>query len=995
MQQAYIPPHEMTQEIDIDAMLDYSDSQAGSDEEQEKSEQQIREEKEQSRLEEEKAQRQEEQKRWQEEEAKLQEERLLEEQKLKEQQHREHLKQEQWQQEQWQQEQQQQEQHMQDQWQQEQWQQEQWQQEQQQQEQRQLEQQLLLEEEQRRLEDERNYLAMQNLVLEQQLQEQEREQEEEREGHRAASRENSEGSRTSDGAVSVIVKEGADLNYSLLAKQEAEWRAVAITDGRVRPSSAAEERKAGESFFNFKSFRKPKAKNRPKSFDDPALSSGSDDKREDKRKKGLGSVFNVQKAKNRHSSFHPKKDGEHKEDKDTNDTEFNKDYNNASQNDSNEETMKEQDVVDECLENIQDDDLAAKIVREIQKSTTELNIRSKSLPKLSKASEKSAFGAAAMRFSIKKSKKKDKKKDDETIHDVDQMNGEHIAVDVMVKDVTQLNGVCEDEVEIEANDIEPDTIETENTIEANGLHEASNPEMDEQRLRSQSMTSKREKKAGGPGLGDMFRMRTGSRGRPRQREEEEEGQEEQRKGWKGSGLFGSGKRSKSKTRLPQQAQRREEEQDLEQQEQSLTYEEQEQSLQYEPPEQEDSLTYEQEEPVSAQEQEHTSQEQEQDEAPRKGRKSPGVFGSSGLFGSSKRSKSKTRGPPPQKMKEAEPQELHQLGDNFAHEEIGVEQEQPSPDSQEVQEAPRKSSKSPGGLGSLFSSLSKPRPPPLPSSRPPLPAPTASPPPAQAAAFIRSSSQKSVRRPGLRQPPALRPLDSPPPPPHEVQAAPLTEETPTAQQHEQGSRRQAQQPNILNLDPPRRTPSPCLQAPSPQIQQPSPYVQTSAPSARLDSPSLLIPEPLQEASPLREDPSPQGRQEEAPSPGLDTSFQSSGAGERPRMKGRQSGRFRKSATTPSLASAAPPPGSSAQAHYLASVVAPVQPGASLSRTESYRRARGEPPRRGEQYSSLPRRGRPGGKGVARANSEDSVREAIAREGEHRKGKGKEKGDCTVM
>ena len=79
---------------------------------------------------------------------------------------------------------------------------------------------------------------MQNLALQQQLEAGE-------ELLAVEGREAREGSEGSDGASSVIVKEGADLNYSLLAKQEAEWRAVARRDGRMRPRSAAEERRAG------------------------------------------------------------------------------------------------------------------------------------------------------------------------------------------------------------------------------------------------------------------------------------------------------------------------------------------------------------------------------------------------------------------------------------------------------------------------------------------------------------------------------------------------------------------------------------------------------------------------------------------------------------------------------------------------------------------------------------------------------------------------------
>merc|ERR1711915_312266 len=64
------------------------------------------------------------------------------------------------------------------------------------------------------------------------------------------------------------------------------------------------------------------------------------------------------------------------------------------------------------------DDLATKIVREIQKSTTELNIKSQSMPKLNsnktnnRAAISSVFNGGGLRMSMKKSKKKGEKEDE-------------------------------------------------------------------------------------------------------------------------------------------------------------------------------------------------------------------------------------------------------------------------------------------------------------------------------------------------------------------------------------------------------------------------------------------------------------------------------------------------------------------------------------------------------------------------------------------------------
>ena len=177
---------------------------------------------------------------------------------------------------------------------------------------------------------------------------------------------------------------------------------------------------------------------------------------------------------------------------------------------------------------------------------------------------------------------------------------------------------------------------------------------------------------------------------------------------------------------------------------------------------------------------------------------------------------------------------------------------------------------------------------------------------------------------------------------------------------------------------------------------SPQSQESAlrqPSSLPIQPSLHLREPsplLREPSPLhREDTSPLPTSQE-PQQRLQEPQDSAGV-EKSRQKGRQSGRFRKSATTSSLAAAAPHE-NPAQTRLLNSLVRPEEvalgkSSATVGRTESYRRARGDqPPKRGD---SLPRRGRPV---LPRATSEDSVREAIARQEANRS---KEKNDCNLM
>ena len=951
VQMAYVPPHERTQEIDIDAMLDYSDSQDETDEgmiemededKNAEAERNIQEEEYRKRQEEEMAGR-----------TKMMEK---EEQSLgiaqsnfdhhhesldlvqEEVNHNAHTRQEQ------------------------------------------------LDDEQRRLEEERNYLEMQNLALQQQLEA----------GEELLAVEAREGSEGSDGASSVIVKEGADLNYSLLAKQEAEWRAVARRDGRIRPRSAAEERRAGESFFNFRSFRKPKNKNKvpnqPMSLEDSAMSSSSDDRKEDKGKKGLGGVFNMQKAKKRPASYHPKGNQE----KVAHQNRFSlKDSPTSCTDESNEEAERQDEVVTESSDNILEDDLASQIVREIQKSTTELNIKSRSLPKLGKGSERSVFGAAALRFSMKKSKKRNV---DEIPYRVDETNGHDANVEVVnIHDVEREESdqiqheermdENSDEVIVETEDQSKDPSESlvpkrrekkgggggfgdlfrsksgkigeTNQVETDHHQEYNEDVLDteDHRERSQSMKTNRDRKGGAGGLGEIFRSKSGKIGEHQQIENEDHdamvnGEDTREvsnsmksKREKRGGGIGDMFRARSGSRG------RSRKKELENADEETGKEEFEQ------------------------------------------RKSPGIFGSL------RRGKSRTRIPQPQEevtggKNEDVGQELLQAHPDVQDQEEHTMKESPDRESY-AEEAVAKGRKSPGGgLGSLFFGKGRDRAPPLPSSPPPAtPTETTS-------SFLRSATtQKSVRRPGVRQPPALRPLDRPPPPP---QTSVQEMDLPSFQNDMMPQ--QQEQPNSVHLSNP-------LQELSSQIvpdfnikeadQYPNKEASPQSQESALRQPSSLPIQPslhLREPSPLPREPSPLHREDASPLP---TSLepqqrlqeaQESVAVEKSRQKGRQSGRFRKSATTSSLSAAAPTHENPAQTRVLNTLVRPEEvalgkSNATVGRTESYRRARGEqPPKRGD---SLPRRGRPM---LPRATSEDSVREAIARQEANRS---KEKNDCSVM
>ena len=952
---AYVPPHERTQEIDIDAMLDYSDSQDETDEgmveleEEDKNaetEERFQEEENQKKQEEDMAGR-----------IKMMEK---EQQSLGIAQHNgdychegadtvqeevnrdSHKRQEQ------------------------------------------------IDDEQRRLEEERNYLEMQNLALQQQLEAGE-------ELLAVEGREAREGSEGSDGASSVIVKEGADLNYSLLAKQEAEWRAVARRDGRMRPRSAAEERRAGESFFNFRSFRKPKNKNKvpsqPMSLEDSAMSSSSDDRKEEKGKKGLGGVFNMQKAKKRPASYHPKGN----QDKIPDQNRFSlKDSPTSCTDESNEEAERQDEVVRESSDNILEDDLASQIVREIQKSTTELNIKSRSLPKLGRGSEKSVFGAAALRFSMKKSKKRNV---DEIPYRVDETNGHDTNVEVVnIQDVEKDESdqiqheermdENSDEVIVETEEQKKDPAESlvpkrrekkgggggfgdlfrsrsgkigePNQVETDH-HEEYNEDLldtEDHRERSQSMKNNRDRKGGAGGLGEIFRSRSGKIGEPEHIENEDQDAmvngEDTREGSssmkskreKRGGGIGDMFRARSGSRG------RSRKKELENGEEETGREEFEQ------------------------------------------RKSPGIFGSL------RRGKSRTRIPQPReevtgdKNEQDAGQELRQAHPYIQDQEEHTMKESPVRE-YHAEEAVAKGRKSPGGgLGSLFFGKGRDRAPPLPSSPPPAtPTETTS-------SFLRSATtQKSVRRPGVRQPPALRPLDRPPPPPQgSVQEMDLPSFQNDTMPHQQ------EPPSPLDLSNPlQELSSPILpdfnirEADQYPNRESSPQSQESAlrqPSSLPIQPSLHLREP----SPLPREPSPLHREDASPLPTSQEpqhrlqEAQDSVGVEKSRQKGRQSGRFRKSATTSSLAAAAPPHENPAQTRLLNSLVRPEEAAlgkisTTVGRTESYRRARGEqPPKRGD---SLPRRGRPV---LPRASSEDSVREAIARQEANRS---KEKNDCSLM
>merc|ERR1719458_1947973 len=201
----------------------------------------------------------------------------------------------------------------------------------------------------------------------------------------------------------------------------------------------------------------------------------------------------MQKAKKRPASYHPK--GNQEKISDQNRFSL-KDSPTSCTDESNEEAERQDEVVRESSDNILEDDLASQIVREIQKSTTELNIKSRSLPKLGRGSEKSVFGAAALRFSMKKSKKRNV---DEIPYQVDETNGHDTNVEVVnIQDVEREESdqiQHEERMEENSDDVIVETEQSKDPAEI-------------------LLPKRREKKGGGGGFGDLFRSRSGKIAEP-------------------------------------------------------------------------------------------------------------------------------------------------------------------------------------------------------------------------------------------------------------------------------------------------------------------------------------------------------------------------------------------------------------------------------------------------------------------------------------------------
>ena len=385
--------------------------------------------------------------------------------------------------------------------------------------------------EQLRLEEEQRYLENQNLVLQQQLME----------------KENERLRDENEVLDSIIASNHAESNVKVDDKVEDGDQKENITPNlrsnfeRLKDPVSSEENTDNEiigkrkpkSFFNFNSFRKPKQKDKGSSRgkSESETSGPSDNDRTpdetnkdfsqilvEKRKQGLTSVFTVQKSKHRHS-YHPALPEEIKEDdkksaetEEKSESEENSKKNskqkgvtnklksegkheelNSIPNQEDQElypTVKEDDKLSSS-EDVSDD-LATQIVREIQKSTTELNFKSQSMPKLNsnklqnKNSISSVLGGGGLRMSMRKSKKKETKEED------------------------PVSSSCNEDNDNEAINVNPDNFDKPTNAE----------ELHNSRGRSHSFHQKREKKST---FGDIFGMRSSSKDRKANKRQVPEG----------------------------------------------------------------------------------------------------------------------------------------------------------------------------------------------------------------------------------------------------------------------------------------------------------------------------------------------------------------------------------------------------------------------------------------------------------------------------------------
>eukprot|EP00092_Neocalanus_flemingeri_P012677 GFUD01013661.1.p1 GENE.GFUD01013661.1~~GFUD01013661.1.p1 ORF type:complete len:1234 (+),score=333.98 GFUD01013661.1:335-3703(+) len=383
--------------------------------------------------------------------------------------------------------------------------------------------------EQQRLEEEQRYLENQNMFLQQQLMEKENERlRDQTEVLNSILVPNSVENSPSEfnQPKNVIRNDG----YSQNARQE-EVRIKEQTSSEESTENELAGRRRPKSFFNFNSFRKPKQKDRGinlgKTETETSGPSDSDNTPDDaskefpqilveKRRQGISNIFSLQKSKYRHS-YHPTMPEENvSEEKDNENISINV---QKETNPEHEELQAKRKGLTDIFKNSEEskktvesslytkqedqelypivtqnsrlsssedvsDDLATQIVREIQKSTTELNFKSQSMPKLNSNKDKvhnknpisSVFTAGGIRMSMRKSKKKEIKEEDIT------------------------SSSCNEDNEKESTNVN----ESSTDIATNEEH------LHDTRPRSHSLHQKREKKST---FGDIFGMRSSSRDR--------------------------------------------------------------------------------------------------------------------------------------------------------------------------------------------------------------------------------------------------------------------------------------------------------------------------------------------------------------------------------------------------------------------------------------------------------------------------------------------------
>jgi hypothetical protein len=374
--------------------------------------------------------------------------------------------------------------------------------------------------EQLRLEEEQRDLENQNMVLQQQLVEKENERLRDQTEVLNSMLVSENSLKYINEEHNGVQKEDTTQDFEQIAgnpKEQGSSEENADTDiiGKKKP----------KSFFNFNSFRKPKQKDRMSKSETETSGPSDTDHTPDetnkefpqllveKRKHGMNNVFSVQKSKHRHS-YHPALPEDMamedrkstKVEVDTSESDENskmktkrKGVTNIFKSSSKPKELnqlpkqEDQELYPVVTENSRlsssedvSDDLATQIVREIQKSTTELNFKSQSMPKLNsnKANNKSSIpsmlGGGGLRMSMRKSKKKEIKEEEAAASSCNEDN----AVEVSTANQDSLDSPCNKE------------------------------ELPDSRGRSHSLHQKREKKST---FGEIFGMRSSSRDRKHNR----------------------------------------------------------------------------------------------------------------------------------------------------------------------------------------------------------------------------------------------------------------------------------------------------------------------------------------------------------------------------------------------------------------------------------------------------------------------------------------------